>query len=91
MNNSISLQQALIKEVASLFNNDDAMKKALSLVKQLKKESKKAEKDELSKAEKEEVLDDLREAFKELKLVKEGKVELQNAREFLNEVRYQSR
>ena len=91
MNNSISLQQALIKEVASLFNNDDAMKKALSLVTKLKKESKTAEKDELSKAEKEEVLDDLREAFKELKLVKEGKVELQNAREFLNEVRYQSR
>ncbi len=84
MNNSISLQQALIKEVASLFNNDDAMKKALSLVKKLKKESKKAEKDELSKAEKEEVLDDLREAFKELKLVKEGKKESKPIRELLN-------
>ena len=84
MNNSISLQQALIKEVASLFNNDDAMKKALSLVKKLKKESKKAEKDELSKAEKEEVLDDLREAFKELKLVKKRKKESKPIRELLN-------
>ena len=88
---SISLQQSLIKEVASLFDNEDAMKKMLSLAKKLKKEKHEAEKEELSKAEKQEVLDDLREAFKELKEVKEGKVELQSARDFLYEVRDKGR
>lgn len=89
--NSISLQQSLIKEVASLFDNEDAMKKMLSLAKKLKKEKHEAEKEGLSKAEKQEVLDDLREAFKELKEVKEGKVELQSARDFLYEVRDKGR
>jgi protein-arginine kinase len=88
---SISLQQSLIKEVASLFDNEDAMKKMLSLAKKLKREKHEAEKEELSKAEKQEVLDDLREAFKELKDVKEGKVELQSARDFLYEVRDKGR
>lgn len=65
--------------------------KMLSLAKKLKREKHEAEKEELSKAEKQEVLDDLREAFKELKDVKEGKVELQSARDFLYEVRDKGR
>lgn len=90
MSSSISLQQSVLKEIASLLDNDDALKKVLALARRLKRESKKEETDEFTEADKKEILDDLREAFKELKLAKEGKVKLQNARDFLNEVRSQS-
>ena len=84
------MQQSVLKEIASLLDNDDALKKVLALAKKLKRESKKEETDEFTEADKKEILDDLREAFKELKFAKEGKVKLQNARDFLNEVRSQS-
>ncbi len=87
MSKTISLQQSVMKDVVSLMNDTDAMMKLKSFIKDLKKERHK----ELSKAEKQEVLDDLREAFKELKEVKEGKVELQSARDFLYEVRDKGR
>ena len=51
-------------------------------LKDLKKERHK----ELSKAEKQEVLNDLREAFKELKDVKEGKKESRPVEELLYEL-----
>lgn len=87
MSKTISLQQSVMKDVVSLMNDTDAMMKLKSFIKDLKKERHK----ELSKAEKQEVLNDLREAFKELKDVKEGKVELQSARDFLYEVRDKGR
>lgn len=71
MSKTISLQQSVMKDVVSLMNDTDAMMKLKSFIKDLKKEKHK----ELSKAEKQEVLNDLREAFKELKDVKEGKKE----------------
>ena len=37
--------------------------------------------------EKEEILNDIRDGLRELKLVREGKLKLQSAREFLNELR----
>lgn len=72
MSKTISLQQSVMKDVVSLMNDTDAMMKLKSFIKDLKKEKHK----ELSKAEKQEVLNDLREAFKELKDVKEGKKSL---------------
>ena len=81
MSKTISLQQSVMKDVVSLMNDTDAMMKLKSFIKDLKKERHK----ELSKAEKQEVLDDLREAFKELKDVKEGKKESRPVEELLYE------
>lgn len=86
MSGSISLQQSVLKEIASLLDNDDALKKVLALARKLKRESKKEETDEFTEADKKEILDDLREAFKELKLAKEGKVKLQTWEEFKHEL-----
>ena len=49
-------------------------------------ELKKEKDEELTKAEKEEILDDLRDAFRELKMVKEGKMKLQTWEEFKHEL-----
>ena len=46
MSSSISLQQSVLKEIASLLDNDDALKKVLALAKKLKRESKKEEVEE---------------------------------------------
>lgn len=82
MSKTISLQQSVMKDVVSLMNDTDAMMKLKSFIKDLKKERHK----ELSKAEKQEVLNDLREAFKELKDVKEGKKESRPVEELLYEL-----
>ena len=82
MSKTISLQQSVMKDVVSLMNDTDAMMKLKSFIKDLKKERHK----ELSKAEKLEVLNDLREAFKELKDVKEGKKESRPVEELLYEL-----
>jgi len=89
MNSSVSLQQSLVKEVASLFGNDDAMRKMLSLAKKLKKEDKAAHSEkteELTAKEKKEVMNDLRQAFLELRLAKQGKIKLRSLDEVLNEI-----
>ena len=82
---TISLQQSVIKEVASLFDNEDALRKVLTFVRKVKRAGK-AESQELTPAEKKEVMDDLREAFRELKLVKEGKLELSTWDDFKHEL-----
>ena len=43
--------------------------------------------DESSEKRKQEILDGIREALQEVKLAREGKIELQSARDFLNELR----
>ena len=61
-----------MQDVVSLMGDNVAMRKLQAFLKTLKKE--RAE--ELDTISKEEVMDDLREAFKELKMVKEGKLKL---------------
>lgn len=82
MSKTISLQQSVMQDVVSLMNDNAAMKKLQTFLKELKKEKKK-EADTISK---EEVLDDLREAFKEVKLAREGNVKLQTWEEFKHEL-----
>lgn len=82
---TISLQQSVIKEVASLFDNEEALRKVLTFVRKVKRTGKAASQ-ELTPAEKKEVMDDLREAFRELKLVKEGKQELSTWEDFKHEL-----
>ena len=82
---TIQLQKTVLQEVVDLMDNQEAMKKLQKFLASLKKE--KAEKEELTAAEKEEILDDIREGLRELKLAREGKIKLQSAREFLHELR----
>ena len=82
---TISLQQSVIKEVASLFDNEEAMRKVLSFVKKVKKAAK-AQAEELTPSEKEEVMGDLRESLMELKMVKEGKLQSRPVEELFNEL-----
>ena len=82
---TIQLQKTVLLEVVALLDNQEAMRKLQESLASLKKEE--AAKPEMSAAEKEEILDDIREGLRELKLAREGKIELQSAREFLHELR----
>lgn len=90
MDKSIHLQQSVIKEVAALFGNDEAMRKVLSLAKKLRKEShggNSCNVEELTEEERKEVLGDIRDGLAELRLEKEGKVRLDTWEDFRNELR----
>ena len=82
MDKTLSLQQSVMQDVVSLMGDNVAMRKLQAFLKTLKKE--RAE--ELDTISKEEVMDDLREAFKELKMVKEGKLKLKTWEEFKHEL-----
>ena len=82
---TIQLQKTVLQEVVALLDNQEAMRKLQEFLASLKKAE--AAKPEMSAAEKEEILDDIREGLRELKLAREGKIELQSAREFLHELR----
>lgn len=89
MNNTTTLEQSVIKEVASLFGDIDALKQILSLARKLKRE-KKTKVIEQADAEdsisKEDIIDDLREGLREVKLASQGKVNLQTWEEFKHEL-----
>lgn len=88
MNNTISLEQSVIKEVAALFGDREALKQMLSLARKLKKEKKTkvAQAEENDCISKEEILDDLREGLREVKLANQGKINLQTWEEFRHEL-----
>ena len=69
-----------MQDVVSLMGDNVAMRKLQAFLKTLKKE--RAE--ELDTISKEEVMDDLREAFKELKAVKEGKMKTKTLEESIH-------
>ncbi|MBP3510523.1 MAG: hypothetical protein J6K19_00580 [Prevotella sp.] len=85
MNNTMNLEQSVIKEVATLFGNEDALRQVLSFTKKLKRvmKEKTGEKEYISKAE---VMDDLREAFIELKKVEQGLAVARPVEELVNEL-----
>ena len=89
MNNTTTLEQSVIKEVASLFGDIDALKQMLSLARKLKRE-KRTKVIEQADADdciiKEEIIDDLREGLLEVKLASQGKVNLQTWEEFKHEL-----
>lgn len=85
---TIQLQQTVLQEVVSLMDNEKAMQKLQRFLNKLKqKEEANAKAEEMTAAEKEEILNDIREGLRELKLAREGKIKLQSAREFLHELR----
>jgi len=89
MNNTTTLEQSVIKEVASLFGDIDALKQMLSLARKLKREKKtkvieQADADDC--ISKEEIIDDLREAFIELKKVERGQAVARPVEALINEL-----
>lgn len=84
MSGTISLQQSMMREVISLFGDEEAMKKVINSVRKIKKECVATE--ELTSKEKKAVLSDIREGLKEVELAKQGKLELQGWEDFKNEL-----
>lgn len=81
---TIQLQQAVLQDVASLIGDTEAMKKLHKALQRLKKE--KAAKEEMNADEEAEILNDIRDGLREVKLAREGKIKLQTVEEFLHEL-----
>lgn len=82
MDDTITLRQSVMQDVVSLMDDNDAMMKLKKYLRKLISESEK----EMSKAEKEEVLDSIRQGLVEVRLVKEGKLKSRPVEELLNEL-----
>lgn len=84
---TIQLQQTVLQEVVSLMDNEKAMQKLQRFLSKLKqKEEANAKAEEMTAAEKEEILNDIREGLRELKLVREGKLKPRPIEELLHEL-----
>ena len=81
---TIQLQKTVLQEVVALLDNQEAMRKLQEFLASLKKEE--AAEPEMSAAEKEEILDDIREGLRELKLAREGKIKSRPIEELLHEL-----
>lgn len=84
MSKTIQLQQSILQDVASLLDDNDALKKLQKFLQQLKSE--KTEKEEMSANEKEEILNDIRDGLRDLKHMKLGKIKSRPVTELLNEL-----
>ena len=82
MDNAIELRQSVLQDIASLFNDDEAMTKLGNYVRYLKSET-----GESSSKTRAEILDDIKDGLREVKAARKGKIKLQTAEEFLNELR----
>lgn len=84
---TIQLQQTVLQEVVSLMDNEKAMQKLQRFLSKLKqKEEANAKAEEMTAAEKEEILNDIREGLRELKLAREGKLKPRPIEELLHEL-----
>jgi coenzyme F420-reducing hydrogenase delta subunit len=86
MSKSVQLQQSVLQGVASLLDDNEALKKLQKYIQHLKSEKTVVEEKEMSASEKEEILDDIREGLRELKLVRQGKLKSRPVEELLNEI-----
>lgn len=82
MDETIKLRQSVMQDVVSLMDDNDAMRKLKRYLGKLISENEK----EMSRAEKEEVLDSIRQGLIEVRLVKEGKLKSRPVEELLNEL-----
>ena len=81
----MQLKQSVLQDVVSLLDDNESMKKLHEFLQSLKSQKTEAEEDMIAK-EKEEILDDIREGFKELKLMNQGKLKGRPVEELLNEL-----
>lgn len=82
---TIQLQQSVLQDVASLMDDTEAMKKLQKVLQRLKKE-KAAKEANAANEDKAEVMNDIREGLRELKLMKQGKLKSRPVEELLNEI-----
>lgn len=81
---TIQLQQSVLQDVVSLLDDNEAMKKLQKYIRRLKSE--KEAREVMTVRDKEEILNDIRDGLREVKLAREGKIKLQTIEEFLNEL-----
>jgi transcription initiation factor TFIID subunit TAF12 len=81
---TMQLQQSVLRDVASLLDNTEAMKELHEFLRRLK--NKKETETEMSANDKKEILDDIKEGLHELKLMKQGKLKSRPIEELLNEI-----
>lgn len=80
----MQLQQSVLQDVISLLDDNEAMKKLQKYISRLRSE--KEAQESMSAKEKQEVLEDVKEGLRELKLMKQGKLKSRPIEELFNEV-----
>lgn len=83
MSNAITLQQSVLADVVELMGDNDAMKSLRKFLDDLKGH----DSDVMTEKERQEVLNDIREGLREVRMARQGKIRLQSARDFLYEIR----
>ncbi len=73
----------MMQDVASLMDNNYAMKRLRAFLKKLKKE----ESNVMTAKDEKEILEGIKEGLREVKLAREGKIQLQTLDELLDELR----
>lgn len=81
---TIELHQSVLQDVISLLDDNEALKKLQKYIRRLKSEKK--AKEEMTVCEKEEVMSDIKDGLRELKLARQGKIKLQTIEELLDEL-----
>lgn len=79
---AMELNQSLLQEITYISDDENMMRKVLNYVRKLRRKE-----EETEYITKEEVLAGIDAGLKEMKLAKEGKIELCSAWDFLNELK----
>lgn len=83
---TLELRSSLLQELAFILEDEKLMRKAVASLRRIREAAtpKPAEEDDYVEPTKEEILASIKEGLLEVKAAKEGKVQLQDAREWLN-------
>ncbi len=83
---AVELRLTLLQEIATILDDEALVKKALTSIRRLKQVTTKLNTEEDREPTKEEMLESIKESFLELKAAREGKIQLRDAKELLNEL-----
>lgn len=86
MSNTLSLEQSAIREISSLFGNENALKQILSFTKKLKKEAKKDDSNVMTATDKKRILADIKEGLIDIEMEKKGQIKSRPITELLYEL-----
>lgn len=85
----MTLEKSAVREVTSLFGNESALRRIISLSKKIKKESRKAaavDDNVMTAEDKNQILAEIKQGLIEVKMAKEGKIKLETWKEFKDEL-----
>lgn len=80
MEQSMQLQQTVLRGVVRLLDDNEAMKKLQKFIDKLVSDKEKCQ-------EKQRVVDDIKDSIVEMKKARNGEIKLQTVEDFLNEIR----